>query len=111
MTTRISSKRWRVLGREYNLGNAVTDAQIAARLHGTSFLVLITGNQNNLLEPLEPETLREGDLLAVHVFDRWDAEVIDWDLDIASKNYGKPYSYKFRPPILPQGDSTNHNRV
>lgn len=84
--------------RDFQVRDRVVDAMIAARLHGTAFIVIVT--DDDLESELDTAMMRSDELRALHVFDRWDTEIISWDLDLASKNYGRPYMFEFRPSIV-----------
>ena len=47
--------------------------------------------------PLMPERIREGDVTAIHAFDRHDASVQERDNDMWSPTYLKPLMYTLHP--------------
>ena len=68
----------------------------AGRLYGTALLVMVT-REAPLEEPLVPERVRAGDLLALPVFDRYDASVWTRDDDVYSPTYGQALMYRINP--------------
>ena len=71
-------------------------AMKAARAMGTGMLLMVT-KEAPMDTPMEPERIREGDLLALHVFDRFDASIYSHVTDLAEPNYGEPEMYHFHP--------------
>lgn len=74
----------------------LTDAMKAARLYGTSLLI-ISSSESALHQPLLPESLRPGDLVQMFVVDRFHASVYEYDVDLRSPYYGQPVSYLIDP--------------
>lgn len=69
-------------------------AMKAGRLYGSAFLVIATRDAP-LIEPMDPERIRPGDLSNLIVFDRYDASVAQRDSDPFSATYGEPLTYRF----------------
>ncbi len=81
-----------------------TSAMIYGRLYGGGVLLLGVG-KNQYDQPLDPATVKKGDLKFIRAFDRWTCQaegVIDWD--ITSENFGKPLFYRI-------GTAQNQARV
>ena len=77
-------------------------AMKSGRLHGSACMVIATMDAP-LLDPLDLDRLRPGDLSNLIVFDRYDASVAGYDLDPFSPSYGEPTGYRFTSrggPIL-----------
>lgn len=73
------------------LRDAVKEAMLWARLYGGAGIVLGVEDGKEPNEPLEVETIKQGDLKYLHVFDRHDLQV-----DVV--NLYDPYSETFRKP-------------
>ena len=68
----------------------------AGRLYGSAFIVIATGDAP-LIEPLDSDRIRPGDLRNLIVFDRYDAAISQRDRDPFSPTYCEPLSYRFTP--------------
>lgn len=91
--------------RQLKIRENIVKAMVAARLHGTAFIVLVSaGGVDELATELDPMTAPRGSLRALHVFDRWDTEILSHDLDLTSTSYGRPYLYRFRPSMVLEGE-------
>ena len=77
---------------EAGVRGAVRRAWIAARLHGTSCVMMVTA-EDDMTTELVPERIRPGDLRALHVFDLWSMAAVDYDDDWASPDFGKPTAW------------------
>ena len=75
---------------------ALREAMRAGRQHGTG-VVAIMSAEAPPEEPLMPERIREGDLKALHYFDRHDLSVTMPETDIYSPNLGQPLYYMLTP--------------
>ena len=86
--------------KRHRVDDRVRTAMIAGRQYGTGLLVIIS-KEAPLTEPLEPKRIREGDLLALRVFNRFDASVFWRNQDIMSSDegvtYGDPIFYDLHP--------------
>ena len=71
-------------------------AMRSARAYGTSLMVLVT-KEAPLEEPLVVERIRPGDLTAIRVFDRYDADVRNRENNMEEAGYGTPPSYHLSP--------------
>lgn len=69
--------------------DALLRAWVAARLHGTACVVMVTAEED-MRAPLVPERVRPGDLRALHVLDHWSMSVPEYDEDWASPTFGEP---------------------
>ena len=78
--------------KEIGVRGAVRRAWIAARLHGTACILLVTA-EDDMTTELVPERIRPGDLKALHVFDLWSMAAVDYDDDWASPEFGKPTAW------------------
>ena len=68
---------------------ALRRAWIAARLHGTACVLMVTTDAPMDTE-LDPERIRPGDLKALHVFDHWSMAAAAYDEDLASPDFAMP---------------------
>ena len=90
--------RWRTwddddaAGADRDLAQALNRAMRAGRQYGTAILVLVTA-EAPMDTPLYPERIREGDLIALRVYDKYDISVTEWDTDPMSPRYGEPAWY------------------
>ena len=75
---------------------AIRNAMVAARQYGSGFVVPIT-TEAPLDTMLELDRIREGDLKAIHYFDRFDVSAYVRDHDLHSPTYGEPMYYDFHP--------------
>ena len=71
-------------------------AMIAARLYGTSVLVMVCKDAS-LETPLIPERLKEGDLTHLLVYDRYSLSIEQVVTDPYSPMYGMPEFYRISP--------------
>lgn len=71
-------------------------AMKAARLYGTGLLIPISKDAP-LVEPLLTERIRAGDVTHLLVFDRYSANVREWDIDPLSPTYGQALLYDIYP--------------
>ena len=74
----------------------MSKAMKAGRAMGTGSIVMVT-KEAPLEEPLEIERIREGDLLALHQFDRFDMSVHERVTDLTSPDYGRAATYRIHP--------------
>ena len=80
----------------HRVKSRLKDAMKAGRLYGTGLLLMVT-REAPLDTPLVPERVRAGDLLALQVFDRWDASIWRRDDDVMSPTYGEALTYHLTP--------------
>ena len=80
----------------HKVKNRLKRAMKAGRLYGTGLLVMVT-REAPLEVPLMPERVRPGDLIALQVFDRFDASVWRRDDDPLSVTYGEALTYHLTP--------------
>ena len=71
----------------------------AARLYGTSMMIMVTGPEEALETPLDVETIAPGGLRSLPVIDRFSAEVKSWVLNIDDPAYGQPEVYEVVAPV------------
>ena len=81
--------------RRYRLQDRLRRGMKGGRAHGTSLVVLYT-KEAPMDTPLDTKRIREGDLLSIRVYDRYDASVGDRDYDPAAEYYG-PINYNIHP--------------
>ena len=62
-------------------------------------------------DPLIPEQIREGDLTALRVFDRFDLSVTNREPDLGHPNYGRPTHYNIHPSRGSVPMVVHHSRV
>ena len=87
----------------------LSQAMKAARLFGTGLLVMVT-KDGDPTTPLDPKRIRQGDLVNLLVFDRFDATLWDRDDDVMSPTYGLPLGYDLHPS-RGLGFRVHHSRV
>lgn len=90
--------------------NALNEALKAADQYGSGVVVMAT-QEAPLEEPLQINRIREGDLKALHYFDRFDLSVTNREPDFFSDNYGKPTHYQVHPTIGGAPLVVHHSRV
>ena len=81
---------------KHKLTARIAEAMKSARAYGTGVLVLMT-TEAPMNTPLFPERIKEGDLKAIRVFDRYDMSVLERDKDLFSPNYNCPVTYHVHP--------------
>lgn len=87
----------------------VTNALKWGRLYGGSALILGVGDPKNYDKPLDPASVKKGELKFVQVLDRWmcvPGGVLNWDL--SSSNFGLPDYYTI---ATQNGPRIHHSRV
>ena len=84
---------------KHHVADRLRKAMRGARCYGTSLLVMVT-KEAPLDTPLMPERIREGDLVGLLVYDRFDANVMVRDSDLMSPTGGKPLIYNIYPSRL-----------
>ena len=82
--------------KKFKVDNAVRNAMILGRQYGTGLIVLMT-KEAPLDTPLNINSIRSGDLLALRVLNRYDASVSQRDYDLYSPTYGQPVTYNIHP--------------
>ena len=82
--------------RDLRVEHALSQAMKAGDQYGTG-VVVMASTEASLEEPLEPDRIREGDLSALHYFDRYDLSVTERDPDFYSCTYGEPLWYLLHP--------------
>ena len=80
----------------HRVQTALRNAMAAARQYGTGVVVMMT-KEADLMEPLMPERIREGDLSALQWFDRFDISVNSRDDDLYSPHLQEPVHYSLHP--------------
>lgn len=75
----------------WNLRGLVKEAQVLARLHGGSLLVMGAFDGGDVQEPLVVERIRE--VQFIHVVDRWMAYPLTFDQDPMSPDFGAVETY------------------
>lgn len=74
----------------------VAQALIWARVHGGSLLFLgVDDGADDLSQPLNIDNVKSFDFLLV--FDRWDVQIQSVNIDLKSKDFGKPEIYLLQP--------------
>ena len=76
----------------------ISRAMVAGKQYGTALLILMT-REAPMDTPLVPEQIREGDLTALRVVNRYDCSVALRDYDIFSPTYGGPLFYDVHPNV------------
>ena len=71
-------------------------AMKAGRLYGTG-LCIIVSREAPLDQALRVEQIRPGDVVALHVFDRYNASVLERDMEINSPTFNQPLVYWITP--------------
>ena len=80
----------------HDVTGKLADAMKAGSAYGTGCVVMVT-REAPLTEPLVIERIREGDLAALHVFDRFDMSVMGREMDLFSPEYQRPAMYRVTP--------------
>lgn len=88
----------------------VREAMVSARVYGTAVMVLFT-DEAPMETELDPRRIREGDLSAIHVFDRFELSVIERDRDLWSPNFGNPSIYRVQPSWGSAPIPVHHSRA
>ena len=83
---------------EFEVRDRLCRAMKAGRLYGSALLVIVTKGQSTEA-PLDPEKLGANSLANLLIFDRWDATIYEWDLELESTNYGRPLIYEISPRL------------
>ena len=81
---------------KHQVTHRLSQAMKAARAYGTGCAILMT-TEAPMDTPLVPERIREGDLKAIRVLDRFDMSVLERDKDMFSPGFGGPISYMVHP--------------
>ena len=89
---------------------ALNQAMIAADQYGTGVVVIIS-EEADLESPLDIRRIREGDVTALHYFDRYDLSVPRKNGDFRDANYGKPDFYDVHPSYGSVTERVHHSRV
>ena len=89
---------------KFEVEDRISGAMKAGRTYGTGLACIIT--QDGALEsPLEVERIREGDLASILTYDRFDAHVKDYTLDLYDNQCYRPEMYTIHPRFgMPQFD-------
>ena len=82
--------------RELGVETALNQAMKAADQYGTGVVVIMSG-EDMLDVPLDLNRIREGDVTALHYFDRFDISVTNRNYDIYSPHFGEPEWYRVHP--------------
>lgn len=87
----------------------VTEAIKWARLYGGAALILGVGSDRNYEKPLDPASVKKGDLRFVQVLDRWMCiPEGNYDWNIESDNFGLPEYYRI---ATQNGPRVHYSRV
>ena len=94
----------------YDVRGVLQNAMHAARQYGTGVVVMMIEGA-----PMEDELnlrhIREGDLKALHYFDRFDLSVTDREYDLMSPNFRQPTHYMVHPVSGSTPIRVHHSRV
>ena len=90
------NKEMEKVERDFMVRDALSRALRAASLFGSSCLVMVT-KEAPLETPLDMDRIRPGDLVALHVFDRFDMSIVETVHDPLNPMYGKPAYYRITP--------------
>ena len=82
--------------RELGVETALNQAMKAADQYGTG-VVVIMSDEDMADVPLNIDRIREGDVTALHYFDRYDISVTNRNYDIRSPHFGEPEWYRVHP--------------
>ena len=96
---------------KHHITDRIADAMKASRAFGTGVMVLMT-KEAPMDTPLMPERIREGDLLSIRVFDRYDMSINERNYDLFSPHFNGPEYYYLHPSrsqSLPM--RVHHSRV
>ena len=74
-------------------------------------MVVIASKEDDLSEPLDVRRIREGDVTALHYFDRYDLSVTYRDHDFGSQTFRKPVYYEVHPSYSGPSNRVHHTRV
>lgn len=81
-----------------NLQVKVNLALQMARLMGGAVIYIGIKGAVDLSEPLEPKSVRKGDLAYLHVLTRYEVNCSEIDRDVTSEFYGQPKFYEIASP-------------
>ena len=96
--------------RELGVETALNQAMKAADQYGTGVVVMMSG-ESKLDEPLDLNRIREGDVTALHYFDRYDLSITSRNYDIYSPFYGQPEWYFVHPAHASAPFTVHRSRV
>ena len=82
--------------RELGVENALSKAMKAGDQYGTGVVIMMS-NEAMMDEPMDLNRVREGDVTALHYFDRYDISVTTRNYDIYSPFFGQPEWYYVHP--------------
>ena len=92
--------------------HAFMQAIKAGDQYGTGVIVMVTNeNGGQLEEPLDVKRIREGDVQALHYFDRYDLSVTYRERDFNSLNFRQPIFYDVHPSYGGVPIRVHHSRV
>ena len=94
----------------HDVRGALQNAMHAARQYGTGVVVMMT-EEAPLEDELDPRRIREGDLKALHYFDRYDLSVDQREYDLMSPNFRQPTHYMVHPVSGSTPIMVHHSRV
>ena len=95
---------------ELDVEHVFMQAMKAGDAYGTGVVVMMIDGQMPE-EPLDIRRVREGDISALHYFDRYDLSVTHRDYDISSPNWRRPIYYEVHPSYAGAPFRVHHSRV
>lgn len=78
---------------ELGLADAMKDAVKAAKMFGSSLVIIMPSKKSKLDKPMDWEMLKEGGIANLLVIDRWSASISEINSDLHKKRYGLPHTY------------------
>ena len=95
---------------ELDVEHAFMQAMKAGDQYGTGVVVMVT-SEASLEEPLDSRRIREGDVQALHYFDRYDLSVTHREGDFLSPNFRRPIFYDVHPSYGGVPFRVHHSRI
>ncbi len=81
---------------EFCVDERLHEALIASRLFGSSLMIFMM-DRHDMNSPLQMDQIREGDVSSIRVFGRYDASILEYDMDLFSPTYGQATRYRIHP--------------
>ena len=94
-------KKVKEMERALHFKRQLVKAMRGARTYGSSMLVMMTRGVP-MHRPLNLGEIREGDLVSLPVFHRWQCTIASWKTDPRDPDYGSPDMYSITPTIAQQ---------